>query len=65
MTPRPSFWHPHVYAGDGLFSEEEDTYNPARDAPRVVGEWIAAGGEMQCEPRVAMKYVFFADVPRA
>ena len=35
-----------VYAGDGLFSSEEDVYNPARDAPRVVGEWIRAGGRL-------------------
>jgi SnoaL-like domain len=33
-----------VYAGDSLFSSEEDVYNPSRDAPRVVGEWLKAGG---------------------
>ncbi len=31
------FWFPNwtrlVYAGDGLFSSEEDIYNPSRDAP--------------------------------
>lgn len=35
-----------VYAGDGLFSSEEDVYNPARDAPRVVGAWMKAGGRL-------------------
>jgi hypothetical protein len=39
-----------VYAGDGLFSSEEDVYNPVRDAPRVVGEWLAAGGRMLTQP---------------
>ena len=29
------------YAGDGLFSSEEDAYNPANFAP-VVKQWIAA-----------------------
>lgn len=33
-----------VYAGDSLFSSEEDVYNPSRDAPRVIGEWLKAGG---------------------
>ena len=40
------FWFPNwtrlVYAGDGLFSSEEDIYNPNRDAPGVVGR-LAAG----------------------
>ncbi|OBK21411.1 polyketide cyclase [Mycobacterium asiaticum] len=44
------FWFPNwtrlVYAGDGLFSSEEDIYNPKRDAPRVVGEWMRAGGKL-------------------
>lgn len=35
-----------VYAGDRLFSSEEDVYNPSRDAPRVVGAWLQAGGQM-------------------
>lgn len=51
-----------VYAGDGLFSEEEDVYNPARDAPAVIGEWIKAGGRMLCEPKVQMKHVFMRPV---
>ena len=51
-----------VYAGDGLFSSQEDIYNPARDAPRVVGEWIRAGGTLLCEPNVRMKHIV---MPRA
>ena len=38
-------WTRLVYAGDGLWSSEEDMYNPARDAGRVIKEWRAAGGE--------------------
>jgi hypothetical protein len=34
-------WTRLVYAGDGLFSEEEDVYNPADFAP-VVEAWLAA-----------------------
>lgn len=34
-------WTRLVYAGDGLFSSEEDVYNPAEFAPMVQG-WLAA-----------------------
>ncbi len=34
-------WTRLVYAGDGLFSEEEDVYNPADFAP-VVKAWLEA-----------------------
>jgi hypothetical protein len=65
--PGVEFWFPNVtrivYAGDGLFSAEEDTYNPARDAARVIGEWIQAGGQMLCEPKVPMKHVWMAPAP--
>lgn len=47
-----------TYAGDGVFSVQEDVYNPARDAPRVVGEWLRAGGKLLCQPRLRMKHVF-------
>lgn len=44
------FWFPNwtrlVYAGEGLFSSEEDIYNPDRDAPRVVAAWMQAGGQL-------------------
>ncbi|CAM4344408.1 SnoaL-like domain protein [Mycobacterium basiliense] len=44
------FWFPNwtrlVYAGDGLFSSEEDIYNPNRDAPRVIAAWMHAGGKL-------------------
>jgi hypothetical protein len=47
-------WTRLVYAGDGLFSSEEDIYNPVRDAPRVVGEWMKAGGRLAVPvPKVA------------
>lgn len=53
------FWFPNwtrlVYAGDGLFSEEEDIYNPNRDAPRVVGEWMRAGGKLATDAIPAPK----------
>jgi SnoaL-like domain len=39
-----------VYAGDNLFSCEEDVYNPVRDAPRAIGEWLTAGGVMLSKP---------------
>ncbi|MBD0321995.1 MAG: nuclear transport factor 2 family protein [Aldersonia sp.] len=45
-----------VYAGVGLFSSQEDTYTPARDAPRVIGDWVRAGGRLLCPP-APMKYV--------
>lgn len=50
-------WSRITYAGNGLFSVQEDTYNPARDAPRVVAEWVAAGGTLLAKAP-AMKYVF-------
>jgi len=33
------------YAGDGLWSYQEDLYNP-REAEEVVKRWLLAGGEM-------------------
>lgn len=43
-------WSRLVYAGDGLFSSEEDVYNPRRDAPHAVGSWLAAGGQLLADP---------------
>ncbi len=37
----------HSSAGEMLFSVEEDVYNPARDATRVVAAWVAAGGKLE------------------
>ena len=48
-------WTRLVYAGNGLFSEEEDIYNPRRDAPEAVGAWLAAGGQMLSAP-IPMKH---------
>ena len=33
------------YAGDGLWSYQEDLYNPTEGAD-TIGRWIAAGGEL-------------------
>ena len=33
------------YAGDGLWSFQEDLYNP-REAEETFGRWIAAGGQL-------------------
>jgi len=49
-------WTRLLYAGDGLFSYEEDVYNPMRDANRVVAGWIAAGGEFESPMLVDMKH---------
>jgi hypothetical protein len=38
---RAANWTRLVYAGDGLFSEEEDVYNPAEFAP-MVQAWLEA-----------------------
>lgn len=50
-------WTRLVYAGDGRFSMEEDIYNPFRDAPRVMKDWMQAGGKMQTELKIKMKHV--------
>jgi ketosteroid isomerase-like protein len=39
-------WTRLVYAGNGKWSCEEDVYNPGRDAGRVVGAWVKAGGKL-------------------
>lgn len=49
-------WTRLVYGGDGLWSCEEDVYNPARDAPRVFKAWIAAGGKPESPELVKMKH---------
>lgn len=54
------FWFPNwsrlVYGGGGLWASEEDVYNPARDAPRVVKAWIAAGGRFESAEQVRMAH---------
>ncbi len=50
-------WTRAIYAGNGKFSYEEDIYNPLRDAGRVIGEWLEAGGELASEPKVEPKYM--------
>jgi hypothetical protein len=50
-------WTRLIYAGNGLFSEEEDVYNPARDASRVVAAWIAAGGKLATDAFLEMKHL--------
>ncbi len=49
-------WTRIVYGGDGLWASEEDVYNPARDAPRVVKAWLAAGGRFASGERVKMRH---------
>ncbi len=49
-------WTRLVYGGNGLFSSEEDCYNPQRDAPRVVGEWMAAGGRFATTDFLPMQH---------
>ena len=48
-------WTRLVYAGDGLWSSEEDVYNPARDAGRAIAQWQAAGGRFATAEQVQMK----------
>jgi hypothetical protein len=49
-------WTRLVYAGDGLFSSEEDVYNPRRDAPDAVGRWLAAGGRLATTDFIPMQH---------
>lgn len=48
-------WSRIVYAGGGLWSSEEDIYNPARDAGRVMRAWRAAGGTFESPEVVKME----------
>jgi len=47
-------WTRLVYGRDGLWQAEEDCYNPARDAPRVFKDWVAAGGKLESRELVKM-----------
>ncbi|MDH3685899.1 MAG: nuclear transport factor 2 family protein [Myxococcales bacterium] len=49
-------WTRLVYGGEGLWREEEDMYNPVRDAPRVFKAWITAGGKPLTSEQVLMKH---------
>ncbi len=42
------------YAGDRLWSYEEDNYNP-REAGDVIKAWLAAGGRLATPEQVSMK----------
>ncbi len=48
-------WTRLVYGGNGLFKSEEDVYNPARDAGRVISGWRKAGGIFESKELVHMK----------
>ena len=48
-------WTRLVYGGNGLWKEEEDVYNPARDAGRVIKAWREAGGVFVSPELVHMK----------
>lgn len=47
-------WTRIVYGGNGLWKEEEDIYNPKRDAPDVFRKWRAAGGAFRTGEQVEM-----------
>ena len=49
-------WTRIVYGGGGLWREEEDVYNPVRDAPRVIKAWREAGGRFETREQVGMKH---------
>ena len=51
-----SNWTRIVYAGDGLWSSEEDIYNPKKDGPDVVRGWIKAGGKFKTPEQVKIKH---------
>jgi hypothetical protein len=42
------------YAGDDLWSYEEDNYNP-KEAGDTIKAWLAAGGKMRVREQVKMK----------
>ena len=48
-------WTRLVYAGDGLFSSEEDIYNPAKDAGPTIKAWAQAGGQFASKEKVKME----------
>jgi len=47
-------WTRLVYGGGGLWSSEEDIYNPARDATRAFRGWVEAGGKTRTGEQVRM-----------
>ena len=49
-------WTRLVYAGNDKWCCEEDVYNPARDANRVIRGWLAAGGKFETEPLLDMEH---------
>jgi len=49
-------WTRLVYGGGGLWASEEDIYNPARDAGRVIKGWVDAGGRFEADERVHMEH---------
>jgi len=49
-------WTRLVYAGKGLFSSEEDIYNPTKDAGPTIKAWIQAGGSFASREKVKMQH---------
>eukprot|EP01065_Artemidia_motanka_P044387 TRINITY_DN6310_c0_g1_i1.p2 TRINITY_DN6310_c0_g1~~TRINITY_DN6310_c0_g1_i1.p2 ORF type:complete len:106 (+),score=45.11 TRINITY_DN6310_c0_g1_i1:298-615(+) len=45
-----------VYGGNMLWKEEQDWYNPAKDAPRVTRAWRKAGGRFESKEVLKMKH---------
>lgn len=48
-------WTRLVYGGNGLWKSEEDIYNPAKDAPKVIKAWLDAGGKFVSPELVKME----------
>ena len=49
-------WTRLVYAGEGLFSSDEDIYNPTKDAGPTVKAWMQAGGRFATKEKVKMQH---------
>jgi hypothetical protein len=49
-------WTRLVYAGEGLFSSEEDIYNPTKDAGPTIKAWMRAGGRFASKEKVKMQH---------
>lgn len=45
-----------VYAGNMLFKEEQDWYNPTLHAPQIARAWRAAGGVFKSQEKLLMQH---------
>lgn len=58
-------WDPGTSGASGPSENETDVggfsrYELQTDAARIVGEWMQAGGQPLCEPKIPMKHVMMA-----